>query len=145
MAAVGNGGRLPSLRLVRQIQSSTTEEIVRVFPRGRAEPLGVDESSLEAVIDGMVAVVHSRHGTGRGASIYHEKMAGKTGTGQWGRPSDRKYVAWFAGFVPVDEPKYAFAALYEGRPGETLSGGKRAAPMVRSFFNAVYGSDIAER
>ncbi|MEM8955220.1 MAG: penicillin-binding transpeptidase domain-containing protein, partial [Verrucomicrobiota bacterium] len=145
MAAVGNGGRIPALRLVRQIQSSSTNEIVRVYPEGAARPLGLEASSLEAVVKGMVAVVHSRYGTGGRAAIYHGQMAGKTGTGQWGNPAEKKYVAWFAGFVPVDDPRYAFAALYEGRPGEYLSGGKRAAPMVRSFFNSHYANEVAGR
>ncbi|MFT5108796.1 MAG: penicillin-binding protein 2, partial [Pseudoalteromonas tetraodonis] len=32
----------------------------------------------------------------------------------------------FAGFVPANAPKYAFAVLYEGSPGELLSGGRKA-------------------
>ncbi|MBC7979099.1 MAG: hypothetical protein H7Y36_00880, partial [Armatimonadetes bacterium] len=28
----------------------------------------------------------------------------------------------------------AFAVLYEGKPGQTVSGGRMAAPMVRNFF-----------
>ena len=29
----------------------------------------------------------------------------------------------------------AFAALYEGMPGEKVSGGRKAAPMIPRFFN----------
>ncbi len=46
-------------------------------------------------------------------------------------------LAWFAGFLPHDNPRYAFAVLYEGRPGETVSGGRMAAPMVRNFFEPI--------
>jgi penicillin-binding protein 2 len=46
-------------------------------------------------------------------------------------------LAWFAGFLPHDNPRYAFAVLYEGRPGETVSGGRMAAPMVKAFFEGV--------
>jgi len=38
-----------------------------------------------------------------------------------------------------DEPRYAFAVVYEGKPFETLSGGKKAAPIVRRFFNNLRG------
>jgi hypothetical protein len=48
-------------------------------------------------------------------------------------------MAWFAGFIPAKNPQYAYAAVYEGDPGESsISGGKKAAPMVREVFNRVY-------
>jgi penicillin-binding protein 2 len=43
-------------------------------------------------------------------------------------------VAWFAGFLPHDEPRLAFACLYEGRPGEKVSGARNGCPMVPAFF-----------
>ena len=42
-----------------------------------------------------------------------------------------------AGFLPADNPRYSFAVLYEGRPGETVSGGRMAAPMVKRFFEGI--------
>ena len=54
-------------------------------------------------------------------------------------------MAWFAGFVPAENPRYAFAALYEGSPGETLSGGRKAPPMISSFFNKFYGGGMHQR
>jgi penicillin-binding protein 2 len=46
-------------------------------------------------------------------------------------------LAWFAGFLPEDNPRYAFAVLYEGRPNEKVSGGRMAAPMVKKFFEGI--------
>ena len=34
-------------------------------------------------------------------------------------------------------PRYSFAVLYEGRPGEKVSGGRVAAPMVKKFFERI--------
>ncbi len=65
-------------------------------------------------------------------------MAGKTGTAQW---RANRELAWFAGFFPVENPRFAFAVLYEGAPGESVSGGRKAAPMVPAFFEALK-SDI---
>jgi membrane carboxypeptidase/penicillin-binding protein len=61
-------------------------------------------------------------------------MAGKTGTAQW--TTDRE-LAWFAGFFPVENPRFAFAVLYAGAPGEEVSGSRKAAPMVPAMFEAL--------
>jgi penicillin-binding protein 2 len=45
--------------------------------------------------------------------------------------------------MPRANPRYAFAVLYEGRPGEGVSGGRMAAPMVQKFFQGIKG-DIKE-
>ena len=82
-------------------------------------------------------VVNANMGTGKAGKLSYATMCGKTGTGQWKpskNPSKDQYVAWFAGFFPLKEPKYAFAVLYEGDPGEKVSGGKNAAPIVKAFF-----------
>ena len=89
---------------------------------------------MRAVVDG---------GTGRRASLGWVSNAGKTGTAQWGRPSDDCRLAWFAGFLPADNPRYAYAALYEGRPHQRISGGHMAAAIVNRFFNSVRSSIMA--
>ena len=85
----------------------------------------------------MVNVVNASRGTGKAASNNYVTLAGKTGTGQVAS-ADKRYLAWFAGFVPYENPEYAFAVLYEGDPGETIGGGRIAAPLAGRFFNAVY-------
>jgi penicillin-binding protein 2 len=64
-------------------------------------------------------------------------LCGKTGTAQWGPKSKNQRLAWFAGFLPEDNPRYSFAVLYEGRPNEKVSGGRMAAPMVKKFFEGI--------
>jgi penicillin-binding protein 2 len=96
--------------------------------------LSLDEKAIEVVREGMRDVVNSGYGTGRSAALSFAKLCGKTGTAQWGPPSKDQRLAWFACFLPFDEPRYAFAALYVCRPGERLSGGRNAAPIVKSFF-----------
>jgi len=73
------------------------------------------------------------HGTGTGrraATVKGVKVAGKTGTAQWGPVRKRRNAAWFAGFAPADNPLYAFAAVVEGNVGETIAGGANAAPVI---------------
>jgi penicillin-binding protein 2 len=85
----------------------------------------------------MSDVVNGDGGTGHGASLSFATLCGKTGTAQWGPQSLNQRLAWFAGFLPRDNPRYSFAVLYEGRPGEKVSGGRMAAPMVKKFFEGI--------
>jgi len=133
MAGIGNGGALPKLSLVSQVQDEHGRVVKAMVPEPR-NWLGVDEKSVEIVREGMRDVVEKGYGTGRGGGLSYTSLAGKTGTAQWGPPSKNQRLAWFAGFLPYDNPRYAFAVLYEGKPGEKVSGGRKAAPMVRSFF-----------
>lgn len=133
MAGIGNGGALPKLSLVSQIQD-TRGRVIRSMVPERKNWLGVDPVSVEIVRDGMRDVVEKGYGTGRSGNLSYTTLAGKTGTAQWGPPRLNQRLAWFAGFLPHDNPRYAFAVLYEGKPGQTVSGGRMAAPMVRNFF-----------
>ncbi len=85
----------------------------------------------------MVAVVSGSGGTGRAAGIKKAQIAGKTGTAQWRVAKDQN-LAWFTGFLPASQPVLAFAVVYEGSPGETVSGGAVAAPIVNEVFTKYF-------
>jgi penicillin-binding protein 2 len=136
MAGIANGGALPKLHLIRQIQDIRGRVIEASVPE-RKNLLGVDYHAVEIVRDGMRDVVNSGGGTGHAAALDFTELCGKTGTAQWGPKAKEQRLAWFAGFLPHDNPRYSFAVLYEGRPGETVSGGRMAAPMVRKFFEGI--------
>jgi penicillin-binding protein 2 len=95
-------------------------------------PSSIPSILFDLVGNGLRQVVANPLGTGAGArhELFH--VAGKTGTAQWGLHNQE--VAWFTGFIPFDVPKYAFAVMIEGRPGEINMGGMVAAPMVGTFF-----------
>lgn len=133
MAGIGNGGALPKLSLVAQIQDTRGRVVSAMVPE-KKNWLGLDEKAVEIVREGMRDVVDKGYGTGKSGGLSYTTLAGKTGTAQWGPPRLNQRLAWFAGFLPYDNPRYSFAVLYEGKPGETVSGGRMAAPMVRNFF-----------
>lgn len=133
MAGIGNGGALPKLSLVSQVQDTRGRVVKSIVPE-RRNWLGVDRIAVEIVREGMQDVVEKGYGTGKSGRLSYTSLAGKTGTAQWGPPRLNQRLAWFAGFLPADNPRYSFAVLYEGKPGEAVSGGRKAAPMVRSFF-----------
>ncbi|WP_338285860.1 penicillin-binding transpeptidase domain-containing protein [Luteolibacter sp. LG18] len=133
MAGIANGGAVPKLQLVRQVQDDRGRVVEANRPERRVW-LGVDPVAVDVVRKGMRDVVNAGYGTGKAAQLSFTEMCGKTGTAQWGPASKEQRLAWFAGFFPFDNPRYSFAVLYEGRPGETVSGGRMAAPMVKAFF-----------
>jgi penicillin-binding protein 2 len=142
MAGIANGGALPKLQLLRQEQD-TRGRVTRAPVPERKNWLGVDPKAVKIVHKGMSDVVNEGGGTGQSAGLSFTKLCGKTGTAQWGPQAKSQRLAWFAGFLPEDNPRYAFAVLYEGRPGEPVSGGRMAAPMVRKFFEGIK-DDIKE-
>ena len=136
MAGIANGGALPKLHLIRQIQD-TRGRVIKVTQPEQRWSLGVDEKMVQVVRTGMNDVVSKGYGTGRSAGLSYTTLCGKTGTAQWGPKSLNQRLAWFAGFLPLENPRYAFAVLYEGSPGQKVSGGKMAAPMVKNFFEPI--------
>jgi penicillin-binding protein 2 len=136
MAAVARGDAVPRPRLVRQIQD-VDGNIVENFPPSVRATLTISKENLDVVRKGMRAVIADSDGTGTRASNNYVSMAGKTGTGEW-HDSPKDYVAWFAGFIPAVNPEYAYAAVYEGDPGDEISGGKKVAPFVGDVFNKIY-------
>ncbi|MBK8091552.1 MAG: hypothetical protein IPK32_06090 [Verrucomicrobiaceae bacterium] len=136
MAGIANGTYLPQARLVKQVQDYNDNVFMAYDPKPR-KTINLNPVHRDAVIKGMVAVVSGDGGTGTAADIKHAQIAGKTGTAQWKLDKDQN-LAWFSGFLPAKNPKFAFAVVYEGRPGENISGGKIAAPIVRQVFNKIF-------
>ena len=136
MAGIGNGRVVPKLKLVNQLQDQRGRVEEAVVPEPR-EQLNLSAYSVAVTRLGMSDVVNRAGGTGLGAQLSYTTLCGKTGTAQWGPEDKNQRLAWFAGFLPEQNPRYAFAVLYEGKPDERVSGGRKAAPMVRKFFEAV--------
>lgn len=135
MAAIANGEFTPQARLVSQLQD-LEDKVVEAFPPAPRNELNIAKRHIAAVHKGMRAVVNDGGGTGRAAASKFVTVSGKTGTAQWG---PNRNMAWFAGFLPSNNPQYAFAAIYEGDIGESsISGGRKVAPMVKTVFDRIY-------
>ncbi len=133
MAGIARGVSLPKLQLIQQVvtnQGTVVEQMVV----GHSTPLPLGFKSVVTVHEGLSQVVNDSRGTGKKAAVSYAKVSGKTGTAQWGDVNKKQYLAWFAGFMPSEKPKYAFAAIYEGEEGQTIGGGTYAAPIVKEFF-----------
>lgn len=126
VAAIGNGGTVLRPRLV---QTEAPPPIVRQI---RWPP-----HALEAVHDGMEAVIHTRHGTGRAARHPQVRMCGKTGTAQYGTQLEPRNYAWMTLFAPRHNPRYAVAIVLE----DAESGGRSAAPLAGRLVEAIFRQD----
>lgn len=136
MAGLGDGTRIPQPRLVLQVQDMADRVVQAYEPKDRKK-IDLNPEQRQTVISGMVAVVNGGGGTGHAAAIKQAEIAGKTGTAQWRINKDQN-LAWFTGFLPAGKPMFAFAVVYEGEPGEDISGGKKAAPIVSEVFTNIF-------
>jgi penicillin-binding protein 2 len=137
MAIVANGGTLYQTRLVQQVQS-IDNEIVSAYQVRAKKTINVSADTMEQLRTGMIEAVNAPAGTAHAASLDNVEVAGKTGTAQWGPKNKERTAAWFAGFLPADQPQFAFASLYEGDVGSKAHGGSTAAPMIADIFKQVY-------
>ena len=140
MGVVANGGTLYQTRLVQQVQTFDNQ-IVTAYQVRAKRILNLSAETLDEVHTGMIDVVNGAGGTAHQATLDNAEVAGKTGTAQWGPKNKERTAAWFAGFLPADQPRYAFAALYEGDVGSKVHGGSAAAPMIADVFKEVYKSE----
>jgi len=137
MGVVANGGTLYQTRLVQQVQTFDNQ-IVTAYQVRAKRTLNLSSETLDELHRGMIDVVNGGGGTAHQASLDNAEVAGKTGTAQWGPKNKERTAAWFAGFLPADQPRYAFAALYEGDVGSKVHGGSAAAPMIADIFKEIY-------
>jgi len=137
MSVIANGGFLHQTRLVLQVQS-IDNKVIAAYPDRIREEITVSPDVRDELRRALVGVTSDAMGTAHQAAVKGIEVAGKTGTAQWG-PTDRQRIAaWFTGFLPADNPKYSFAALYEGEPGMDPHGGSHAAPIIGKIFKEIY-------
>src|SRR5205809_4049022 len=137
MGIVANGGTFYQTRLVQQVQTFNNK-IVTAYSVRAKKTLDLSSETLDELHTGMIDVVNGPGGTAHQASLDNVETAGKTGTAQWGPKNKERTAAWFAGFLPADQPRFAFAALYEGDVGSKVHGGSAAAPMIADIFKEIY-------
>ncbi len=129
MAAIANDGYLLSPHLVQGFGPSLEhdKDAARAISIPEPQPIpGLTEGTLARIREGLEMVVAHPKGTGyKTVRMPNVKIAGKTGTAEVG--GTRPDHAWFAGYVPADRPKFAFAIILE----HAGSGGKNAGPIAK--------------
>lgn len=132
-------------RLVTAVRNARTGEVRRLPPKPSPAVDPDEGSHWQRVVDAMVAVMNSAHGTARATAVGSTyQIAGKTGTAQvFSVGQSEKYNekeveermrdhALFISFAPADAPRIAVAVLVEnGGHGASV-----AAPVARKVMDA---------
>ena len=145
VARIANGGHAVTPHLTRGLGEGPNAGAWAAPP---ADSLGLSQSALAIVREGMNKVSNWRRGTAYRARIEDEGMAlaGKTGTSQVkritkqerdagvtkneDRPWKDRDHALFVAYAPVQAPRYAISIIVEHGGG----GSKVAAPMARDIL-----------
>ncbi len=136
MAAVGNGGTLYRPQVVELIASEPSSPEWKFEPVALAQ-LPVSADNLAVIRDSLHQVTSAPYGTAYQAfQGFGLSAAGKTGTAESGQ---QKPHAWFAGYVPADDPEIAIAVVVE-HAGE---GSVFAAPLFRQVAEAYFNLEPA--
>ncbi len=123
-SAIANDGQMVKPILVQEVKDHDGETVKLNTTKTISN---VTSSVVSRELKNMMVEVVSR-GTGTNASIKNVRVAGKTGTAE--NETDKTH-AWFIGFAPEDNPKFAIAVVLENN-GST--GGSAAAPIARDLF-----------
>jgi penicillin-binding protein 2 len=138
LSVIASAGKFHQTRLVKQVQS-LDNKVVGAYPDRIREDIPVSPQIDKTLRKALQNVVYDGQGTAHSAQVKGVRVAGKTGTAQWGPENKQRTAAWFTGFVPAENPEYAFAVLYEGEPNDdSVHGGSHAAPLIRKVFREVY-------
>jgi cell division protein FtsI/penicillin-binding protein 2 len=130
-AAIANGGWLPRPQLV----VSDTGADGRIVDPVRTRVL--DEDLARRLRDMLEGVV--REGTGQLARVSGFRTAGKTGTAQRavaGTFDDEHHVAWFAGFLPMPDPRLVVVVAIEDPSLNDFWASTVAAPIFADIAEA---------
>ena len=156
VARIANGGIAVQPRIVGEVIRSG-QPLART-PQTFA-PMGISPAHVDIVREGMRRVVNDTKGTAYRARIEEPAlaMAGKTGSVQVRRISDREYRtgvvknedrpwqerdhALFVAYAPLERPRYGVAVVVE----HGGSGGSVAAPIARDILREVQRRDPSAR
>lgn len=141
MGVIASSGKFHQTRLVKQLQT-LDNKVVAAYPDRLRDDITMTPEVIDQLRTALVAVTEDGNGTAHRAQVDGIHVAGKTGTAQWGggRDSNKaRTAAWFTGFAPAENPRYAFAAVYEGMPGDnSIHGGSHAAPLIGKVLKQIF-------
>lgn len=149
-AILANQGKVITPFLVDKIANARE---THSGPKSVKDTLTLKAQNVATVIDGMINVVHSAHGTAKGINPHiNYQIAGKTGTAQvMGIKQNARYNensidfkfrdhALFISFAPANDPKIAVAVVVENGG----HGGSVAAPIagavIKQFLEETYAN-----
>ncbi|MBT4028156.1 MAG: hypothetical protein HN961_03345 [Planctomycetes bacterium] len=102
----------------------------------KSQPMPLAKTQLNRIREALQAVTNEPGGTAysESFSLRDFRVAGKTGTAQvGGKGKHGRTHAWFTGYFPWDEPRYAVAVMCENAG---LHGGQIATVVLHEFLSS---------
>ncbi len=129
-AAVANGGKLLTPRVVREVRDADNHVIVPNAPLVETQ-IPISAENFAIMREAMSQAVS--WGTAKDGAVPDVQVAGKTGTAEFGqRFADGNYEthAWYSGFAPAGEPEVAITVFLERGVGAI-----NAAPLASKILD----------
>ena len=139
--AVANDGEMVKPRLIKNVNEWNRS--IKNFKKEILNPSICSKETISKVQQMMENVIVKDHGTGHGLYSENFSMAGKTGTTQKNYASkDRnklQYISTFAGYFPVDSPKYScIVVIHEPDKSVGYYGADVSGPVFKSIAQKIY-------
>lgn len=131
IATIANGGTRYQPHIVSQIRRSDAA-VIDIAPKISGK-VNVSSEFLQISREGMRQAV--TEGTAQQLKDLSVKVAGKTGTAQFG--GDKKVHSWFASFAPYDNPEIVMAILMEGKNEDNIS----PVPITKEVYDWYFNRD----
>jgi cell division protein FtsI (penicillin-binding protein 3) len=99
-------------------------------------PTSVLDPGIARQVAAMLETVTGPEGTGKAARVENYRVAGKTGTSRKASAAGyaSRYIASFAGFAPVSDPRLVAVVVVNDPSGDQYYGGLVAAPLFASVM-----------
>lgn len=148
-ATIANGGVSYQPRLIDKVVDQEGKPVLDEAGAPVVPPPGtvranlrdhrITAAQIEQVRRGMWKVVNDQGGTGKRAQVKGVEVAGKTGTAQFWRETEKggkikDNHTWFICFAPYDKPKYAVCTFVQG----AKSGGGVSAPIAQKILEETF-------
>lgn len=128
LASIANGGTLYQPQIIDKI-IDTDGDLIKDLPSQIVKQDFIDFLNIEMVQKGMRQAVIS--GSAQALSDLPVKVAGKTGTAQFGKASSQETHSWFVGYAPYQDPEIVIVVLIEaGGQGHEV-----AVPVAKEVLN----------
>jgi penicillin-binding protein 2 len=138
-ASFANGGILYRPKLVAGIRSPGDKDFSYSEPEV-ANDLQWPGWAVGLVRAGMEDVVMTDRGSGRNARLAGLRMAGKTGSAQFGQPGNEKYRSWMIAFAPVEHPRFAVSLVIAEGGGSGVDAVPRMKRIMEGLFKGGDGT-----
>lgn len=135
-STIANGGNLYRPRLIHRYRAGP-DLSYQTIPAQRIRRIDIPPEALEIVRGGMYDVVMGGRESAKVVQVGDIKIAGKTGTAEYGPKEEGKKNTWMISYAPLDHPRYAIAFIVE----DGVYGGTTVAPRLHELYQDIFEYD----